>query len=56
MHDPSSGCSWKDGFQVLTVALNVLNNQPQTAYKGWSSSFVTRRSAKTSHSSIKKLH
>jgi hypothetical protein len=34
----SSGCGWKNGLQILRVAVNILNKQPRTEDKGWSSS------------------
>jgi hypothetical protein len=38
-HGPSSGCGWRDGLQQRRVAANILNKQPRTNDKGWSSSF-----------------
>jgi hypothetical protein len=36
------------GFQTWRVAENILNKQPQTADKGWSSSSGVRRGANNS--------
>jgi hypothetical protein len=33
----SSGCEWRDGLQLLRVAVNVLNKQSWTNDKRWSS-------------------
>ena len=37
-HGISSGCGWRKGLQIWTVAANMLNKHSQTAKKGWSSS------------------
>jgi hypothetical protein len=38
-HGASSGCGWRNGLQLWRVAANVLNKQPRTNDKGWSSSW-----------------
>jgi hypothetical protein len=38
-HGASSGCGWRNGFQMWRVAANTLNKQSRTANKGWTSSF-----------------
>jgi hypothetical protein len=37
-HGTSSGCEWRNGLQLWKVAANILNKQPRTDNKGWSSS------------------
>jgi len=48
-------CPWVayrgDGLQVWEVVKNILNNQLQTAYKGWSSSLVVGQGANNNSSS-----
>jgi hypothetical protein len=36
-HGASSGCGWRDGLQQWRVAANMLNKQPRTNDRGWSS-------------------
>jgi hypothetical protein len=44
-HGTSSGCRWRDGLQQLRVAVNILNKQPGTNDKGWSSGLGIGRGA-----------
>jgi hypothetical protein len=39
----------EDGLQIWRVAANILNKQSRTADKGWPSSLVVGRGAKTPH-------
>ena len=48
LHDASLGCSWRNGFQIWRVAVNILNKQMQTADKGWSTSLGFGRGADSS--------
>ena len=48
-HGVSSGCEWRNGFQIWRVAANILNKQSRIADKGWSSSLWVGRGAKTYH-------
>jgi len=34
-HGASSGCGWREGFQLQRVAANILKKQSQRAGKGW---------------------
>jgi hypothetical protein len=47
-HGTSSGCGWRKGLQIWTVAANTLNKQPRIADKGWSSSLQVGRAANNS--------
>jgi hypothetical protein len=38
-HGASSGCGRRDGFQQCSLPENILNKQPRTNDKGWSSSY-----------------
>jgi hypothetical protein len=40
-----SGCGWRNGLQLWRVAANILNKQPRTNDKGWSSSLGVWRGA-----------
>jgi hypothetical protein len=44
-HGASSGCRWRNGFQMWRVAANTLTKQPRTADKGWSFSLGVERGA-----------
>jgi hypothetical protein len=35
-HGASSGCVWRNGFQLCRLAASTLNKQPWTDNKGWS--------------------
>jgi hypothetical protein len=37
-HGASSGCGWRNDLQLWRLAANILNKQPRTNNKGWSSS------------------
>jgi hypothetical protein len=37
-HGASSGCGWRNDFQLWKLAANILNKQQWTNHKGWSSS------------------
>jgi hypothetical protein len=37
-HGASSGCGWRNSLQLWRAAANILNKQPRTNDKGWSSS------------------
>jgi hypothetical protein len=37
-HGTSSSCGWRNGLQLWRLASNILNKQPRTYNKGWSSS------------------
>jgi hypothetical protein len=43
LHGASSGCGWRNGLQLWRLAANVLNKQPRTNDKGWSSSWMVGR-------------
>ena len=47
-HGTSSGCGWRKGLRIWTVAANTLNKQPRIADKGWSSSLQVGRAANNS--------
>jgi hypothetical protein len=40
-HGAPSGCGWRNGLQLWSVAANTLNKKSRTADKGWSSSLLT---------------
>jgi hypothetical protein len=42
-HGASSGCGWRNGLQLWRLAANILNEQPWTNDKGWSSSLGVGR-------------
>jgi hypothetical protein len=42
-HGASSGCGWRNGLQLWKLAVNILNKQPRTDNKGWSSSLGVGR-------------
>jgi hypothetical protein len=37
-HGASSGSGWRNGLQLCRVDGNILNKQPRTNERGWSSS------------------
>jgi hypothetical protein len=44
-HGASSACEWRDCPQQWKVAVNILNKQPRTNEKRWSSSLVVEHGA-----------
>jgi hypothetical protein len=42
-HGASSGCGWRNGLQLSRLAANILNKEPRTDNKGWSSSLGVGR-------------
>jgi hypothetical protein len=45
-HGSSSGCGWRNGIELWKVAANILNKQPKTNDKEWSSSLGVGHGAK----------
>jgi hypothetical protein len=44
-HGASSACGWRNDLQLWRVAANILNKQPRTKDKGWSSRLGVGRGA-----------
>jgi hypothetical protein len=44
----SSGCGWRNGFQLWRVAANTVNKQSRTADTGWYSSLGVGQGANNS--------
>jgi hypothetical protein len=42
-HGASTGCGWRNGLQLWRLAADILNKQPRTDNKGWSSSMEVGR-------------
>jgi hypothetical protein len=54
-HGASSGCGWRNGLQLWRLAANILNKQPRTNNKGWSSSLGLGLELTTLHLKKKKF-
>ena len=44
-HGASSGCRWRNGLQIWSITVNILNKQSLTADKRWYSSLGVGRRA-----------
>jgi hypothetical protein len=47
-HGASNGCGWRNGLQLGRLAANILNKQPRTDNRGWSSSLGVGRGVSNS--------